>query len=277
VREDIPDVQLRRPEVSAALAAVLDRATDKDLSRRYPDAASLAMDLEDALTIESSRAGQITGEATSVIRSLPRGARRRVPLRARVPHLLVILALVLAVAAVVAVVLLARDHTQRGVQVPNVTPTTPDTKVVSLKTKAAAAFDPEGGDGEHDAEASAAIDDDSQSAWSTESYQNGVLNKSGVGLYVDASPGVAATQMVVRTTTPGWSGDVYAVEDGPPEEGLDGWTKVGTITDAKKSNDVTLDTAGKKFRYYLVWITQLPEGEERATISDLALLAKQSG
>src|SRR3954469_1223166 len=142
VREDLPDVQLRRPEVSAALGAVLDRATDKDLARRYPDATSFAMDLEDVLTIESSRAGQITGEATSVIRSLPRGARRRVPLRARVPHLLVLLALAVAVGAVVAVILLARDHTERGVQVPNVKPTTPDTEVVRLKTKAAEAFDP---------------------------------------------------------------------------------------------------------------------------------------
>ncbi len=229
------------------------------------------------LAIEASRSGHATGEATSVMRSLPAGTRRRVPLRARVPHLLVVLALFLAVGAVVAVILLARDHTQRGVQVPNVTPTTPDTKVVSLKTKAAAAFDPEGGDGEHDEEAGAAIDDDSQSAWSTESYQNGVLNKSGVGLYVDASPGVAATQMILRTTTPGWSGEVYAAQSGPPKDGLDGWTKVGTIDSAKKSNDITLDTAGTDFRYYLVWITKLPEGGERATISDLALLAKQTG
>jgi serine/threonine-protein kinase len=276
VREDIPDVQLRRPEVSASLGAVLDRATDKDLGRRYPDANQLAMDLEDVLTIESSRAGQITGEATSVIRSLPRGARRRVPLRARVPHLLVMLALLVAVGAVAAVILLARDHTERGVQVPNVTPTTPDTQVVSLKTKAAAAYDPEGGDGEHDSEASAAIDDDSQSAWSTESYQNGVLNKSGVGLYVDASPGVAATEMVVRTMTPGWSGDVYAATDGPPDD-ISGWTKVGTIPNTRKSNTIELDTAGVKARYYLVWITKLPEGEERATISDLALLSKKAG
>ena len=39
VREELPDVQLRRPEVSSALAAVLDRATAKDarspLQRRH--------------------------------------------------------------------------------------------------------------------------------------------------------------------------------------------------------------------------------------------------
>src|SRR3954449_5531826 len=37
VREELPDVQLRRPEVSSALAAVVDRATAKDLDRRYAD------------------------------------------------------------------------------------------------------------------------------------------------------------------------------------------------------------------------------------------------
>ena len=35
VREELPDVQRKRPEVSAALAAVLERATAKQLARRY--------------------------------------------------------------------------------------------------------------------------------------------------------------------------------------------------------------------------------------------------
>jgi eukaryotic-like serine/threonine-protein kinase len=34
VREEVPDVQMRRPHVSAALASVVDRATAKDLTRR---------------------------------------------------------------------------------------------------------------------------------------------------------------------------------------------------------------------------------------------------
>src|SRR5579872_2875092 len=41
VREEIPDIQLKRPELSAATAAVVDRAVSKDLARRYPDAASM--------------------------------------------------------------------------------------------------------------------------------------------------------------------------------------------------------------------------------------------
>jgi serine/threonine protein kinase len=276
VREELPDVQLRRPEISAALGAVIDRATDKDLARRYPDAVALEADLEDVLTIETSRSGQITGEATSVLRSLPSKKRRRVPLRVRIPHLVVLLVLVLAAGAVIAVVLLASDNTQRGVTPPKVVPSVPNTEVVPLKTKAAKDFDPYGDHVEHSADVGAAIDDDPKSEWSTESYEGGELNKPGVGIYVDASPGVAATRLALRTTTPGWSGAVYAAKSGPPEDSLDGWTKVGTIDAARKTEQIPLDTGGQRYRYYLVWITKLPEGGTKASIGDLALLSTKT-
>src|SRR3954468_12196178 len=64
VREDLPDVQLLRPQVSSALAAVVDNATAKDLDRRYQEDAELIADLENVLEIETARSGQATGEAT---------------------------------------------------------------------------------------------------------------------------------------------------------------------------------------------------------------------
>jgi tRNA A-37 threonylcarbamoyl transferase component Bud32 len=271
VREELPDVRTLRPEVSAALAAVLDRATDKDLARRYPDAGSLVADLEDVLAIETSRAGHVSGEATAVLRTLPGATRRRLPWRMRVPRVVVALLLVLAAGGVVAAFLLARDNAERGTRPPNVTPSTPDLEVVSLRSGAATAFDPFGDQTEHDTEAAAAIDDDSSSTWSTETYENGVLGKQGVGLYVDAAPGIAARAMELRSPTPGWSGAVYAAEAGPPEDSLQGWTKVATLTDVKRTQQVSLDTAGTAFRYYLVWVTELPE-DGVVEISDLALL-----
>src|SRR3984893_5372771 len=57
VREDIPDVQRKRPESSAALAAVVETATAKHLEDRYGDDAELIADLEDVLAIEAARAG----------------------------------------------------------------------------------------------------------------------------------------------------------------------------------------------------------------------------
>ena len=87
VREDLPDIQMLRPEVSASLASVLDRMTDKDLERRYQDAGDVVTDLEDALAIEAARSGRSTGEATAVLATLPDSARRRLPLRMRRPDI----------------------------------------------------------------------------------------------------------------------------------------------------------------------------------------------
>ena len=71
VNEQMPDVQVRRPQVSSALAAVVDKATWKDPGRRYSEMAPMLDDLEHALEVEVSRAGSSTGEATNVLRSVP--------------------------------------------------------------------------------------------------------------------------------------------------------------------------------------------------------------
>src|ERR1700704_424506 len=47
VREQVPDVQALRPEVSAATASVVDRAVAKDLDYRYHDAGAMIADLEE--------------------------------------------------------------------------------------------------------------------------------------------------------------------------------------------------------------------------------------
>ena len=46
-----------------------------------------------------------------------------------------------------------------------------------------------------------------------------------------------------------------------------GWQKLGDIPSAKASQRVDLDTAGNRFRYYLVWITKLPPGADK--VADL--------
>src|SRR5438552_6948946 len=113
VREDVPDVQHLRPAVSAAAASVVDRAVAKDLRQRYPDAASMVVDLEEVLAIEASRSGQATGEATSVLQTLPGSARRRLPWRMRHPaRWAASLALLVAIVAIV--LYLAAGQTHRG-------------------------------------------------------------------------------------------------------------------------------------------------------------------
>ncbi len=274
VREDLPDVQVRRPEVSAALASVLDRATAKELDRRYPDAATLIADLEDVLAIETARSGgQVTGEATAVLRSLPASTRRRLPLRARrSPKPIVALVVVIAAIAVAVTIVLGLRQTERGTgKRATVTPPA-GLQEVGLGGRAAHDFDPLGDKAEHSGETSAVVDGDPQSTWSTEGYSSGALQKDGVGIVIDASPGVAARQLELRTPTAGFEATVYvAAGSTPATPPPTGWTAVSATRQVKSTEKFDLDTAGQRFRRYLVWITKLPPGEKRAEIAEILL------
>ena len=145
-------------------------------------------------------------------------------------------------------------------------------KSVSLGQSRAKDFDPFGGDGEHSSEAKAVVDQDTNSTWSTERYDGGVINnKPGVGIYVDAKPGVAARAIDVISPTRNWEGEIYAAPNGPPPTKLDGFTKLAPITQSKSRTRVKLDTAGKRYRYYLVWITKLPPGRSSVSIAEIRL------
>ena len=86
VRDPLPDVQRRRPEISAALAAVVERATAKETQNRYATVDEMVHDLEQVLAIEAARSGQATGEATTVLRSLPGDTADFAPQRLRHPR-----------------------------------------------------------------------------------------------------------------------------------------------------------------------------------------------
>src|SRR5262249_53202470 len=76
VNEPMPDVQAKRPEVSAVVASVVDRATTKDPRDRYSSVAEMVRDLEQTLEVEAARRGGTSGEATSVLDSVPKARRR---------------------------------------------------------------------------------------------------------------------------------------------------------------------------------------------------------
>jgi hypothetical protein len=277
VREEIPDVQLRRPEVSAATAAVVDHATAKDLARRYPDIPALLGDLEEVLAIEAARSGQATGEVTTVLRTLPAPARRRVPWHMRHPiRWLASLALLGGLVALGLV--LAAGHTQRGVAPdvnakPNLTP-------VPLEQTAASSYNPFGTEPEHPAQVANVIDAEPDTVWSTEHYRNDTFGrKPGTGIYLDAAPGLRARALEIQTPTPGFTAAVYATKGfegnlpyGAPQSLSErGWTELAPPRTIGAQSTIPLDTHGVALRYYLVWITQLPPGSETAAISQLTL------
>ena len=274
VREELPDVQLRRPEVSSALAAVLDRATAKELDRRYSDDTQLIADLEDVLSIETARTGGATGEATSVLRTLPGSARRRLPLRTRVGTARLIAFIALVAVAVAVILVLALHNTRRGTGPAAALKAPPKLTNVSLARTSAHDYDPYGTGGEHPDATRFAVDRDPSSTWSTENYDAGDLQKPGVGLYIDAKPSVDAKALRIQTPTPGFDVEVYAAKDGLPKTVPDpGWKLVGSAKALKSRQSISLDTASQRFRYYLIWITKLPPEATKVQISEVALFS----
>jgi eukaryotic-like serine/threonine-protein kinase len=277
VREELPDIAFRRPEASSALAAVLDRATAKDLAVRYQTAGELVYDLEDVLAIETARAGQATGEATQVLRTLSPPARQRLPLRTRrsMAWLVGVVALAAVVLAVVLVV--AANRAERGTGTPRAQQPAgsgqPQLAAVGLRSRAADDFDPAGDDREHADETAFVTDRDRSSTWSTETYQAG-LGKAGVGLVLDAAPGLQARALELDTPDPGFTVAVYGATEGPPD-GIPGedtaWQPLAEEAEVtERTTRITLP--GERHRFFLVWITALGEGAERAEISELRLL-----
>ena len=283
VREDLPDVQVLRPEVSARLAAVLDRMTDNDLSQRHPDAAGVELDLEDALAAEAARTGTATGEATAVLRTLPAKTRRRLPLRLRLRVPVLLLIGMSAVAGTVLYLLLdqAAERTQKGTGT-GIVKAPPGEQIVSVKRTSANDYDPLGDDKEHPEQAPLAVDQDSDTQWTTETYVNDTLNKPtgeepGVGLYVDAAPSVNARSLEIQTPEPGWSMEIYGARSKPPEQWpSDVWTRLARGEVGKGKQTFKLSTGSRNYRYYLVWITALPPDQDKVAITQLTLSAPKA-
>jgi tRNA A-37 threonylcarbamoyl transferase component Bud32 len=274
VREQIPDVQYVRPEVSAALASVVDTATAKRVEDRYADDAELIADLEDVLAIETARAGSATGEVTSVLRTLPSETQRRVPYR--VLHRAGALALTLVLLAIVTGVVVwlgTRTHQQAPkLQAPA---PAPHEALIRPCPTCAHDYNPDAISGakvQNPGLDGYAIDGDTHTAWLTEHYYNGSLQKAGVGLYVDLGQPTHARYIDVYTQTPGWSGQIWA-SSSPPDPaafvtGPGGWVQLAQVASMQNGQKIPL-TGG--YRYYLVWITSLPPGKDYAALNEVAL------
>jgi tRNA A-37 threonylcarbamoyl transferase component Bud32 len=280
VREDMPDLQARRPEASATLASVLDRMTDKDLERRYPDIDTLVADLEEALAIEAARSGRSTGEATAVLRTLPPQARRRLPFRMRHPLPVLGTVLLLAVCAVVLVLLLKEgvDRAQRGTGAGDIEAPAGE-QVVSVGSTSANDYDPLGDDEEHPELAARVVDRDPGTRWTTESYSSGLegANKAGAGIYVDAKPGVEAVRMEIQSPETGWRAEIFGATGSRVPESIDaGWARLGGGGVRSDHQRFRLAASGERYRYYLVWITELPPTSQRVEISEIALFQRNA-
>jgi serine/threonine-protein kinase len=276
VREPLPDVQRGRPEISAALASVVDRATAKRPEDRYRDDAELISDLEDVLAIEAARSGSVTGEVTAVIRTLPSQSRRLVPFRLR-HRTIAILLLLLAAAAVVAGVVWLGSRAHRGTGTLAIKPPHQYLQQVSPCGTCAQGFNPLGSPSDEAPNASLAIDNQLGTYWDTQQYYDHKLDKAGTGIYINfgtRSPdGTPGRFLRIIDATPGFTVTIYARHDAPPPRWPDpGWTAVSAPTVVGQNTSIPLTSGNTRYRYFLVWITNLG-GHEQLSLDEIVLYA----
>ncbi len=274
VNEELPDVQRRRPEVSAAVALVVERSTAKDPNERYQQVSEMIDDLSTALEVEAARAGSTTGEATSVLDAVPPPKRKLSG--GRRWSWAAVIGLLLVVGAVLLVVLVISGGDLGGGGANK-------DKGKSISVTAATDYDPQGDGEEVGSKVELARDGDpTGTAWETEHYESDTFAGTktgpdpGVGIYVTTSAPAVPAKMIVRTPTPGWDAQIFATDSGAPEDLSEWGEPVGIIVDAEATEEIDL-TVPSPSRYFLIWFNKASEANDQyggyqVEISDIKLL-----
>jgi serine/threonine-protein kinase len=246
IGEEIPDVQKIRPDVSAATASTIDRATAKEPGERYQNVSDMADEMRAALEVEAIRQGGTGSEATSILDAVPPPARQ-LPTARTSPWPAALMLLIALVIAAGSAWVIARDEPSPGGDGSAPESTIP---IVTVED-----FDPEGDLVEHPEEVSRTIDGDrTTSAWTSETYQTNSFGlKSGVGLALDTGLPVTAKAIDLTTPTPGWSLEIYGSNDPRPDD-VSSWDAIGSSPSVSQNQRIEL-VAPRPYRYFLLWAT----------------------
>jgi len=260
VNEELPDVQRRRPEISAAVALVVERATAKSPEQRYQRVGEMVDDLSTALEVEAARAGSTTGEATSVLEAVP-APKRKLSGRGRWSWAAILGLLLVAGGALAAVQLISSGDIGGGGAAQG--------KGQPLAIESATDYDPQGDEDEIGSKIGLAVDGDpSGTAWETEHYDSADFAGTktgpapGVGLYVTTASPARPRTMIVRTPTPGWNAQVFAAPSGPPAEISEWGEPVGVVAGASPTVEIDL-TVPRPSRYFLLWFIEASEARDQ--------------
>jgi serine/threonine protein kinase len=249
VNEPPPSVLNRRPDCPPRIATAIDRALAKRPEDRFQSMDELVEELEACLAdLDPS-----SEEATMISRApmAPAPARRRAARpRQKRGGILWPIAAVVAILAVAAVAALAgmalRDGDGGGPAAAGNPP---------IRLTGVGAYDPQGGDGEHDDEAPEATDGNQSTSWRSSNYNSNLSDfKNGVGLVLDARREVEPETFTLTSTAPGFTAEIRtgASPTGPFEDLVSSSQTVSERT--------TFDLKNAKARYFLVWITEILAG-----------------
>jgi serine/threonine-protein kinase len=254
VSEPAPSVLEHRPDCPLRLDLAIQRAMAKDPADRFASMDELCAELEACVAELDGR----DGEGATMIVPPPTRPRRTRPQREQRQFPVGIVLIVILAALLVAggaYLLLSSDSAKKALHVSSAA-----SKPVQLR--GLIAYDPEGDGSEHGEDAHFATDHDAGTSWDTETYQN--FQKGGVGLVLRAPDAVALKKMDVRSVGSDFDAQIKAGDSpgGPFTVVSGGFQPVG------RSKSFSVDTHGKKYRYYLVWL-KLPFEGGQARISEV--------
>jgi eukaryotic-like serine/threonine-protein kinase len=242
VNDPSPSVLDRRPDTPLRLASLIERCMAKLPADRPASMDEVVRELEACLAELDAKDG---GEGTMIMKRPKPAKPARPPKQGRqrsgaFPLLWVLLGLLLLAVAAGGIYLATReDETDAGAS----------SGGAPVTLSGVGAYDPDGGDGEHDDLAGLATDGNPATFWRTSTYRSQLSAfKSGVGLVVKASG--TPKQIAVTTDTPGFTAEIRA---GDSPEGPFDTVSTGKVVESTARWDLKSIDA----QYYVIWITQL--------------------
>jgi hypothetical protein len=276
-----PAIRVERPEVSQALDDVIHRCLARQPAARFGSAAAVRDALDRARLDPTGALARPVAPAPAnpgrpavrpasppahtgptspqPVPPTPRAAppRRR---RRRLGWLWVLLVLLIAIGGgVLAYVLVSDSGTSGGAQGGAAT-TAPD---ATTATFTAVPFDPLGDKTENNEAAGNVNDNDPDTAWSTDQYNQFPDGpKDGVGLALELDGEHDVRHVVVDTRQTGWGASIY-VSDKPAAEltSLDDWGDAKVQAPDIGDRSHSFDVGHAKGRMVLLWLTRLPAGD----------------
>ncbi|MGE5274466.1 MAG: protein kinase domain-containing protein [Verrucomicrobiota bacterium] len=254
VNDSVPSISHARPDVPLRVDAALQRAMAKDPDDRFQSMGDLVAELGACLgalgDLDADRT-VISAPAVPPPRARPERRRRRL-----VPFLIV-LVLVAAVGVGAGVYFAVRGSGSSGGGSGD--------GGAAVRLVAANAYDPHGDGQEHDEEVANATDGNPSTYWETERYDSidfGGL-KDGVGIVLDARRPVRLGKLTIVSDTPGY---VARIEAGASANGPFDTVSSSQTVGARTTFSLSGDSAQ---RYYLIWITRLAPGSNRAHVNEV--------
>jgi eukaryotic-like serine/threonine-protein kinase len=257
LHDPVPSVRAKRPEVSPRVDAIVSRALAKRPRDRFPSMEGMTAALEAALAEARKLQARGAEEDTGVMPAVPAAPSQAAGARpARAPRLRVVALLLLAAGVLVAGLVAAQMEREGGIFGSG---DGGGSANASVRLRAVSDYDPDGDGQEHSSEVPLATDGSQSTAWSTESYES--FSKPGVGIVLSAPKPVALSLLEVLSDESGFTARIRA-----SESEAEGFVEVSAKKIVGTRTEFPIDTGGKEYRYYLIWITD-PNG--RAHVNEV--------